>query len=180
MEKIHPYARRAAEIESKYVNAFNVHVLLGHLEKFAPDVVYLHNLVGLGGLGILGCLQHQKIPWVWQLGDAVPYHLCSTQTIEGYPGEEFWGRPAPGLTAAFSQMIEGVFVCCSSRLVAEIAGYGIELRGRVEVLPYWFHGVRSTKRGPHREGGTLRIASAGRARAAQGNRLADRRCRRLA
>lgn len=161
MEKIHPYARRVAEIESKYINAFNVHVLLAHLEKFAPDIVYLHNLVGLGGLGILGCLQHQKIPWVWQLGDAIPYHLCSTQTIEGFPDAEFWGRPAPGLTAAFSQMIEGVFISCSSRLVAEIAGYGIELRGRVEVLPYWFHGVRSTKRGPHREGGTLRIASAG-------------------
>lgn len=161
MAKVHPHARRASEIESKYINAFNVHVLLGHLEQFAPDVVYLHNLVGLGGLGILGCLQHQKIPWVWQLGDAVPYHLCSTQTIEGFPGEEFWGRPAPGLASAFSQMIEGAFICCSSRLLAEIAGYGIELRGRVEVLPYWFHGVRSTERAPHREGGTLRIASAG-------------------
>ena len=86
----------------------------------------------------LGVLQHQKIPWVWQLGDAVPYHLCSTQTREGLPGEEFWGRPEPGLTAAFSQMVEGVFICCSSRLVAEIAGYGIELRGRVERSPYWF------------------------------------------
>jgi glycosyltransferase involved in cell wall biosynthesis len=161
MSKLHPNARRAAEIESKYINAFNVHVLLSHLEKFAPDVVYLHNVVGLGGLGILGCLQHQKIPWVWQLGDAVPYHLCSTLTIDGFPGEEFWGRPEPGLTKAFSQMIEGVFVCCSSRLVGEIAGYGIELRGRVEVLPYWFHGVRSTERASHREGGKLRIASAG-------------------
>ena len=160
-EKIHPFARRVTEIESKYISSFNVHVLLQHLERFAPDVVYLHNIVGLGGLGILGCLQHQKIPWVWQLGDAVPYHLCSTQTSAGHPGEEFWGRPAPGLTAAFSQMVEGVFICCSSRLLAEIAGYGIELRGRVEVLPYWFHGVRSTNRAPHREGGTLRIASAG-------------------
>jgi glycogen synthase len=160
-EKITPFARRAVEIESKYISSFNVHVLLQHLERFAPDVVYLHNLVGLGGLGLLGVLQHQKIPWVWQLGDAVPYHLCSTQTKTGLPGEEFWGRPEQGLTAAFSQMVEGTFICCSSRLVAEIAGYGIELRGRVEILPYWFHGVRSTNRAPHRENGTLRIASAG-------------------
>jgi glycogen synthase len=160
-EKTHPAARRAAEIESKYISAFNVSVLLQHLEQFAPNVVYMHNLVGLGGLGLLACLQHQKIPWVWQLGDAVPYHLCSTQTSAGYLGEEFWGRPAPGLVRAYSQHVEGVYISCSSRLVAEIESYGIELRGRVEILPYWFHGMRSTARGPYRQDGELRIASAG-------------------
>ncbi|CAN5423215.1 N/A [soil metagenome] len=161
MEKVHPYSRRTTEIESKYINAFNVHVLLEHIDKFSPDVVYLHNLVGLGGLGLLGCLQHQKIPWVWQLGDAVPYHLCSAQNEQSNPGDEFWGRATPGLTSAFSKMVEGTFICCSSRLVAEIASHGIELNGRVEVLPYWFHGVRTPERSPHRNGGTLRIAAAG-------------------
>ncbi len=162
LDKMHAYTRRMTEIESKYVSSFNVHVLLQHIDHFSPDVVYLHNIVGLGGLGLLGCLQHQKIPWVWQLGDAVPYHLCSTQAVDrAYPGDEFWGLAAPGLAAAFSQMVEGVFISCSSRLLAEIAGHGIELRGRIEVMPYWFHGVRSTERAPHRQGGTLRIAAAG-------------------
>jgi glycogen synthase len=161
MEKVHPYARRAAEIESKYVSSFNVHVLLEHLDKFAPDVVYVHNIVGLGGLGLLGCLQHQKVPWVWQLGDAIPYHLCSTQTGRAFPGDEFWGPASRGLAAAFSRLVEGSFICCSSRLMAEIAGHGIELRGKIEILPYWFHGVRTTERAPHRAGGTLRIATAG-------------------
>ncbi len=35
-------------------------------------------LVGLGGLGLMACLQYLGVPWVWQLGDMVPNILCSS------------------------------------------------------------------------------------------------------
>ncbi len=90
LEKVHPFARKVYEVESRFVSAFNVHILLKHLHAFAPDVVYLNNLVGIGGLGLLGCLQHLKVPWVWQLGDAVPYHLCSLHSRMANAGRLLW------------------------------------------------------------------------------------------
>ena len=155
------YSRHTTEIESRYISAFNVHVLLQHLERFRPDVVYLHNLVGLGGLGLLGCLKHQSSPWVWHLGDAVPYHLCSSRQVQGFPTEEYWGRPVPGLVEAFSREIEGTYICCSDRLAAEIAGYGIQLRGSMNVIPYWFDCVRPGPRAGYFRDGKLRIVCAG-------------------
>jgi glycosyltransferase involved in cell wall biosynthesis len=106
-------------------------------------------------------LKHQKTPWVWHLGDAVPYHLCSSRQLPGFPTEEFWGRPIPGLVEAFSREFKGTYICCANRLAAEIAGYGIQMRGSMHVVPYWFHAVRATRRTEYLEGGTLRIVSAG-------------------
>ena len=159
--KLHPFARKVYEVESRFISAFNVHILLKHLRAFAPDVVYLNNLVGIGGLGLLGCLQHLKVPWVWQLGDAVPYHLCSLRSLDWPTHGDYYGNVLPHLAEAFNAYVNGAYVACSSRLVAELASHGLELRGNVEILPYWFQGTRHGGRAELLENGKLHIASAG-------------------
>ncbi len=65
------------DVESRLISAHNVHVLLETLRETDPEVVYLANLVGLGGLGLVSCLDYLGIPWVWQLGDRIPVDLCT-------------------------------------------------------------------------------------------------------
>jgi glycosyltransferase involved in cell wall biosynthesis len=138
-----------------------VNILLKHLRAFAPDVVYLNNLVGLGGLGLLGCLQHLAVPWVWQLGDAVPYHLCSLRCPEWPMQGDYYGEVLPHLAEAFNAYVQGTYVVCSSRLVGEIASRGLKLRDRVEILPYWFQSTRHAGRDELLENENLHIVSAG-------------------
>ena len=76
MKQLPPVCRNLAYVESSFISAHNVHGLLAALQSLAPDVVYLHNLLGIGGLGLVACLHHLRVPWVWQLGDAVPRLLC--------------------------------------------------------------------------------------------------------
>jgi glycosyltransferase involved in cell wall biosynthesis len=149
---ITPVAQLLHEAESRYVNAFNVHALTEALHEFPPDVVYVCNVTGLGGLGLMACLQYLQVPWVWQLGDGVPRYLCSTRE----------GTIVPGLAREFSRRIRGHFVVVSQRLVEETESYGITLNGHVEVIPNWIVGPRpATRRVIYYQGGPLRIMSAG-------------------
>jgi glycosyltransferase involved in cell wall biosynthesis len=146
----HPLFARLRDASSRFVNAYNVHVLTTVLEEFEPDVVYVCNLIGLGGLGLIGCLQYLKIPWVWQLGDNVPGLLCGT-ALETYPV----------LAAEFSRQIRGHYIVVSEQLIRQIRSFGVALRGEVEVIPNWIVGARPPKRTSFYHGGTLRIMSAG-------------------
>jgi glycosyltransferase involved in cell wall biosynthesis len=145
-----PMAKSLDEIESRYVNSFNVHVLTTALEEFRPDVVYVCNIVGIGGLGLMACLQYIGVPWVWQLGDNVPNILCSKQY-----------QVRPRLAEEFARLIEGHFIVVSQQLRNEIEAAGIRLNGRVELLPYWITGARPPSRTSYYQGGHLRIMSAG-------------------
>lgn len=147
----HPVTQRVYDAESSFVNAYNVHALLQALEDFRPDVVYPCHLVGLGGLGLVACLEYLKIPWVWQLGDRVPEYLCSR-----------WGEIEPALAREFSRQVSGHFVVVSQRLREEIEASGTALNGHVEVLPNWIHFERPPERTAFYEGGPLKIVSAGR------------------
>jgi glycogen(starch) synthase len=139
--------------ESRLVNAYNVHALTGLLEEFAPDVAFVSNLVGLGGLGLMACLQYLKVPWVWHLGDCVPRLLCS----------KFWiyDRVIPGLADELSRRMQGHFILVSQQLREEIESSGIRLGGDVEVIPYWIAGGRPAARTSYGPQGPLRIMSAG-------------------
>ncbi|WP_422925926.1 glycosyltransferase family 4 protein [Singulisphaera sp. PoT] len=143
-------AYRLDEAESRLVSAHNVHVLTSVLDEFAPDVVYICCVTGLGGFALVACLQYMKIPWVWQLGDRVPFHLCSTRetVIEG-------------LARAFSSRIRGNYIVVSEQLRREIEDAGIHLNGRVQVLPNWITGTRRMVERSYYKGGHLRIMSAG-------------------
>ncbi len=148
--KLGPRGRLLGEVRSNLICAANVHALVTVLEAFAPDVVYLHNLLGLGGLGLLGCLRHLRVPWVWQLGDAVPRQLCSL------------GRQAvPHLVREYNRQVRGRYLACSRRLVEEIEAGGLDLAGQVELLPNWVEGLPPAARARYLDGGRLRIVAAG-------------------
>ena len=137
---------------SRFVSAFNVHVLAAELADFAPDVVYLHSLIGLGGLGLVACLAHLNAPWVWQLGDCLPVLLCSSRRRV----------VVPALAAEFSRKAVGRYVVVSRRVRDEVEAAGVSLGDRVDVVPYWITGTRPGPRLQYYRGGPLRVLSAGR------------------
>ncbi|HEV3003049.1 MAG TPA: glycosyltransferase family 4 protein [Pirellulales bacterium] len=137
--------------EANLASAFNVHVLARALERFRPDVVYFWNLVGLGGLGLVGCLRHLGTPWVWYLGDCVPRLLCSPD-----------GQLLEAVAAQFSRQVSGYYMPVSQRVVDENEEAGVRLNGTVDIVPNWVVGPRPPERTSYfRPGQTLRIVSAG-------------------
>ena len=156
----HPVVRRSREIASRVVNAHNVHVLIGALRGFAPDVVLLSNLVGLGGLGLLGCLRHLGAPWVWHLGDYIPLELCSDR--DGL---------VPGLAGLFTRLVRGRYVAGSRRVVEGCSVGGLRLEGPVDLVPYWITGERGERRHSYHRKNRLRILSVGRLDSQKGTDL---------
>jgi glycosyltransferase involved in cell wall biosynthesis len=157
-DRQHPVTRALGQTSACQVNAFNVHALLDALEEFRPDVAYLWNLVGVGGLGLVAALQHQGVPWVWHLMDKVPRDLCGLP-FPGDPGR--LARPA-------GRHLEGTFLACSQRVLDEIQEHAPLLRGVVELVPNWVTGPvpparQSFYRSSRRQaggGGRLRVVSA--------------------
>jgi glycosyltransferase involved in cell wall biosynthesis len=133
-----------------FVNAFNVHVLLETLDSFAPDVVYVWNIVGLGGLGLMACLQYLGVPWVWHLMDRVPRDLCRLPL----------GAARSPLVTAVRPYLEGAYLACSRRVVEEIDDPNSILNGFVELVPNWIEGERPPPRRRFFAGGRLRVAFA--------------------
>src|SRR5262245_54628509 len=133
-----------------FVNAFNVHVLLETLDSFGPDVVYVWNVVGLGGLGLMACLQYLGVPWVWHLMDRVPRDLCRLPLDAAR-------SPLAGLVHRY---LEGTYLACSRRVVEEIDDPDNILNGSVELMPNWVEGERPSPRTRFFEGGRLRVAFA--------------------
>lgn len=150
MQRLGEPGRRQRQIEAHLISASNVHAMIRELEDFAPDVVYVCNLIGLGGLGLMAALQFLKVPWVWQLGDSVPAVLCSR-----------WNGVVPALAREFEEQIQGTYVLVSRRVAREIEEAGLRLRGRIEYLPNWICGERPAPRATFYQGGHLRIVSAG-------------------
>jgi glycosyltransferase involved in cell wall biosynthesis len=133
-----------------FVNAFNVHVLLATLDSFRPDVVYVWNLVGLGGLGLMACLQYRGVPWVWHLMDRTPRDLCRLPL----------GPARSPLAGIVHRYLDGVYLACSRRVVEEIDDPETILAGSVELVPNWIVGVEPSPRTRFYQGGPLRVASA--------------------
>lgn len=146
-----PDASRAArDAGSRFINAHNVHVLIETLDRFEPSVVYVHNLIGLGGLGLIATLGHMGVPWVWHLGDAGPRDLCSNRHAR-----------IDALVNSFNRSVRGEFIAVSQQLVDEVRAAGIALENKVHLVPYWFVDGPDS-RGRRREpGGPFRIMSAG-------------------
>ncbi|HVX10987.1 MAG TPA: glycosyltransferase family 4 protein [Pirellulales bacterium] len=146
-----PVTRKVTAAKAALVSAHNVHVLLDNLRRFQPDVVYLWNLFGLGGLGLVGCLEYIGAPWVWYLGDCVPRMLCSI-------GEDL----LPGLASQFGRYVRGSFMPVSERVIHEIEAAGVELQGDINTSPNWVLGRQPEPRKRYfRPGERLRIVSSG-------------------
>jgi glycogen synthase len=145
-----PVTSHIAEVESHQINAGNVFRLIEELEDFRPDVVYLWMLSGLGGLGLVGGLQHLRVPWVWHLMDAEPLVACRRR-----------GAIHPVLAREYERQVRGRYLACSRRLLDEIGGSGLRLVGEVEIVPNWIVGTPAPRRTGYLESGTLRVVSAG-------------------
>ena len=104
---------RLIEAESALISAFNVHALGEVVEEFRPDVAYVWNLVGVGGLGLMAALQHLGIPWAWHLMDDVPLALCR----QG-------GKVIEPLLREVDRQLDGRYLACSTRLVGRDRGGG--------------------------------------------------------
>jgi glycosyltransferase involved in cell wall biosynthesis len=142
--------RRALHLSRSYhVNAFNIHALLRQLDDFHPDAVYLWSLEGIGGLAIVACLQHLRVPWVWHLMDQVPVMVCSTAH-----------GPHPALLREFNRAARGTYLACSQTVLDEIARGGVTLADDVEVVPNWIHGALGPVRERYLPDGTLRVMHA--------------------
>ncbi|MEO6809437.1 MAG: glycosyltransferase family 4 protein [Isosphaeraceae bacterium] len=148
-QKSAPITAHLTQSESHRVNAYNVHALLGELEEFQPDVVYVHMLIGIGGLALMACLHHLQVPWVWQLGDDVPVKLC-----------QIAGRLNPTLAREFSRQLHGHFIPVSQQLLDAIETSGATLNGVVEVIPNWIVGPEPPPHADYFRGKHLRIAAA--------------------
>lgn len=159
--KVHPMSLIHSEVESNYVSAFNVHVLCKWIHGYQPDVVFPHNLLGLGGLSLIACLKHLSVPWVWNLGDAVPLQLCSQRKLGLPDSESFWGKPIPQLVAEYNRQIRGNYLLCSTRLAHEIEAGGLRMNGTVKVLPNWYTAERAAERTRFFKGGKLHMVCAG-------------------
>ena len=134
--------------QARTIHTGNLNTLAGVLREFEPDVVYLWNILGIGGLGILGLLAHQGVPWVWHLEDRVPQELC------------YFGGYVPQLTAAFGDLFRGTYIGCSSHVLGETTASGVDLGKHVSVIPNWVVGERPPVRRKLYDGGELRILSA--------------------
>ena len=145
-----PITRLLCEADSYFVNAGNVATLASVIERFDPEVVYFWNLIGVGGLGIVGAVHHLGVPWVWHLMDAVPGYLCS-----------FRGQPVDAVAKEFGRQLRGRFLACSQRVVDEIASKGVTMPGPVDLVPNWVRGPFPPARTRWYDGGHLRIVSAG-------------------
>jgi glycogen(starch) synthase len=149
-----PLVHLLREYQSNLVNSHNVYILATVVDSWQPDVAYVHNLVGLGGLSLITCLQFLGVPWVWHLGDCAPNFLLGK-----------WGKPIPALAKEFEYLSRGHYISCSARLVDEIREAGTNLMIRpngVHLVPYWVIGEGSPGRTRfYRPGDTLRMVYAG-------------------
>jgi glycosyltransferase involved in cell wall biosynthesis len=133
---------------ARTVNPANARALVEAIDEFQPDVAYLWNLLGLGGLGILALLEHQGTPWVWHLMDRIPRELC------------YFGGSRLELARELGRFFPGRYIFCSSHLMGEVLAGEIELGNHAYVVPNWVSGERPAPRTEFFSGGELRILTA--------------------
>jgi glycosyltransferase involved in cell wall biosynthesis len=141
----------ATATRSFLVDSHNVELLRQEVEDFHPDVVYISNLTGIGGVAMALAIELRGLPWVWRLGDAVPLRLT------GFGAE--WDS---SFARVFTHLLTGSWTACSQAVLDEIAAGGGDLRGRVGVIADWIAGPRPASRDRWYSGeGTLHCLSAG-------------------
>ena len=139
------------QAEATAINAFNVHSLTRVIDDFQPDIAYVWNIIGVGGLGLMATLQHMGVPWLWHLMDVVPVSLC-----------RFNGQVVEPLLNEVNRQLKGQYLACSRQLVDEVEKGGVTLGDSVKVVPNWVIGERPSPRQQfYKPGDTLRIITAG-------------------
>ncbi|HXB63806.1 MAG TPA: glycosyltransferase family 4 protein [Solirubrobacteraceae bacterium] len=144
-----PALRRYFDLLAATVNPMNLHMLGDMIADFDPDVIYLWNLLGLGGLGILELLRRARIPWVWHIMDMVPRQLC----LAG-------GSRFAHSVCASGIFSSGTYLGCSSRALIENEQDGISLGDDTHLIPNWVATSDRMRSSAYRAGSHLRIVFA--------------------
>lgn len=147
MDEISPEMQRRLQVTASAVNPRNTAALATIIDRFSPDVGYLWNLLGVGGLGILHLLRHQGIEWVWHIMDAIPLQITGFATSGTEVAQELDG------------VFPGRYVACSSHVLGEIRAGGVDIGDRVYRLPNWVAGKPPPPRERFYTGGRLRMLS---------------------
>lgn len=145
---VSPGVLRFFHQRSRIVNPANALAIARAIADFQPDVAYLWNLLGIGGLGVLALLAHHRLGWVWHIMDSIPSELCAD------------GGAGPRLARELSTAFPGRYVMCSSHVLGEIRAAGVGLGERVYVLPNWVTGDPPAPRRDFFAGGELRVLAA--------------------
>ncbi|MDP9325731.1 MAG: glycosyltransferase family 4 protein, partial [Candidatus Dormibacteraeota bacterium] len=138
--------RDAQSVAAMWVDSTNVHALLEEIARVKPDAVYLWNLIGIGGLGLVLALEQLGVPWVWHLMDPIPAVLTALR-----------GPWIPQVQRFVGRQIQGSFISCSSHVVEEARRAGFELPGSLALIPNWVTGPRTPPIAGSRREGPLRI-----------------------
>jgi glycogen synthase len=138
--------------ESNCLQAFNIFTVAQAVEEFKPDVAYLWNLVGIGGLGIMLGLHHLGVPWVMHLMDNVLGTLCSTQGL--------LNRQASELQTLMNLACKGEYISCSQTTLDENSHAGYPIHDRTVIIQNWVTSKPVQSR-EYMPGGRLRMVTAG-------------------
>lgn len=171
-----PWVRRSLHIEESWdprligfdtparlaprflVDTHNVEILRQAVESFAPDVVYLWNLVGIGGAALPIALDMRGIPWLVHLMDAMPKYIA-----------EAAGSEQNRFGALLYRRLRGTWISCSQSLLDEISSVGTALQGDIHVISNWVTGPKPALREVwYQPGATLRCAYSGQIVAVKG------------
>jgi glycosyltransferase involved in cell wall biosynthesis len=134
--------------EARWINSANVHSLIVELNDFQPDVVYVWMLEGLGGLGLLTCLSHLRVPWVWHLIGNALLPLCTLA-----------GQVVPTFLNEFLRHLPARFLVSGRQAVETIKLHGLDLTNQCDAVPCWVTGPAPAPRRPFDRAAPLRIVT---------------------
>ena len=150
-----PTLKRMMSYEAKVSNFSNTWQLMETVRRFRPEVVYLFNTLGLGGLAVADLLEYLGVPCVWHLMDRIPAELCID--ID----ERILCLSKLGNSRDFSSI---QFISCSQVLKQELETFGIALGASVSIIPNWFDDSNEPNEPPKKtywSGGPLKLIYAG-------------------
>jgi glycogen(starch) synthase len=130
----------------------NTMTLLKELQDFQPDVVYVWNLYGIGGLALLDLLEQLGVPWLIHLMDNIPTHLCN--------------YIAPLAASLFTREHRALFananaIAMSQQILTELADMaGIRFENP-RIVPGWVDATGLPQRETYNAPSTLRMINFG-------------------
>jgi glycogen(starch) synthase len=135
---------------SSYANTLH---LLDSLRGFRPDVVYVWNLIGIGGAAMLDLLNQVGVPWMLHLMDRVPVDIISNTPacvlgLFGAQGSALYARAR--------------IISMSQHLLDEIETLsGVTFPQGVDLVPGWADVSAAVPHEPYLRDGTARFVAAG-------------------
>lgn len=145
--------RAAMRLDAMASNFTNTAALLYMISEFQPDCIYLFNLVGIGGLGLIDCLNTLKFPWIFHLMDRVP---------------DLLQRDFPESILSLFNAVDGriyqsgQIISMTNHLIAEIEMHcGFKLKKNIKLVPGWVEATAPVTKRNYANKGTVRFVTAG-------------------